>query len=323
MSGVTEYFAKVVKEHDTTIPEKKVLLEISETLDRNMNVVANRFFSCLEASKEHEARVAFIKKADRLSGKFDPSKVIFKEVNPYEQMSTIKTWLHDTKITKSHTFFLSSLVDDYIPAGVKKIDGIDATTMHVVLGSTRGEKAAPKYEDWAIVDPLENQEAFMKPLTALEVVRQPNFSFATIVKDEAYRNEVIDNAWRYGSTYACVEDKGQSKNSQKKLRSAAFNLCSLINEKATHEDVFADDVIINNDIHFADFSLEKSKEALDVSVSIGELFKACNKAIIKKDEGDLQTCLENLFISNLGPVSTEMLKALIARILEKNNKEAL
>jgi len=320
MITVTDYFTKVVKEHETEVPPKAVLTEISATLDRSMNEVLNPFFAALEASKEHELRVAFLKKQERLAGKYDPSKVIFDDINPYEQMSVIKTWLHETKIRKSHTFFLACPEDDYIPAAVKKIDGIDATTMHVVLGATRGDKAAPKYDNWATEAPSKEQEAFMKPLLALEVVRQPNYSFASIIKDEAYRNDVIDHNWRYGSPFACVEDKGQSKNSAKKLRSAALNLCSILNARSSDEDVLADDIILNSEVRFADFSDEKSLEDLDITVSIGDLFRATYKAIIRKDETDLSKCLQNAFISSLGTVSCPALKAIVARTLEKNNK---
>lgn len=320
MSTITEYFSKVIKEYDTELPNKAVMQQISETLDHKMNDVIDKFLTNLQASKEHEARVKILTGAERCAGKYEKSKVIFDGVNPYEQFSAIDTWLTNVKIAKTHTFFLFAPRADYIPASVKKIDGLEATTMHVVLGSTRGEKAAPEYKEWAEAEPTEAQEVFMKPLLALEVIRQPNFSFASLVKDEAYKNDVIDHTWRYGKKYACVEDKGQSKNTPKKLRSAGFNLCALLHEKSSDDDLLAKEVIINSEVNYADFSEEKTLEDLDVSVSVGELFKATRKAIIKKDENDLQKCLENIFISSLGSVTTNSVKELVAATLEKNNK---
>lgn len=322
MSSIPEYFAKVVKEFDTSVPKNNVLNDMSVTLDSKMNQVIDKFFGNLETSADHASRVEFLEKSDRCSGKFEASKIIFTGVNPYEQMYAVDSWLKAHKIAKTHTFFMSSMTIDYIPVTVKKMDGIDATAMHVILGSTRGEKAAPKYEDWATTDPIELQQEFMKPLLALEVVRQPNYAFATILKDEAYRNEIIDNTWRYGSEYACVEDRGQSKNSKKKLRSAALNLCSLLDKKSTIEDPLADDVIITKDVLFSDFSDEKGHEDLDVVVTVGELFRATRKAFVRRDESALGECLENLFISSLGPVTTESLKKLVAETLIENDKSS-
>jgi hypothetical protein len=322
MSTITEYFTSVTKDFETKLPKKAVMREISETLDRKMGDVVNKFLNSLHTSKDHEERVKLLKKADRCSGKYDKSKVIFLDINPYEQMGAIDTWLKEVKIAKKHTFFLSVKDDDYIPAAANKIDGLEATLMHVVLGATRGEKKAPKYKEWAESDPRESREEFMKPLLALEVVRQPNFSCASLLKDEAYRNDIIDYSWRYGSTYACVEDKGQSLNSPKKITSAGLNLCSMLHEKSSDDDLLADEVVINSEVEFRNFCDEKTLDDLDVSVSVGELFRSVHKAFIKKDETDLEKCLENLFISSLGSSSTNNVKKLAADILEANNKNS-
>ena len=322
-TGVDRYFRRF-KEGDTTIPEAAVQKSISTLLDETEALVVNDLLSTLRASDEHQARIRELNTQPRLAGSFNSGKIIHdnESSSPFEQMAAISDWLAQKKIKGNHTFFLSAPGGDHIPVYIKKQDGRDTTTMHVMLGSKTGSHKAPRYEDWSDTDPWDNgvQKRFVYPLEALEIVRQPNFSAATVLKGNAFETHCIDTAHRYGSIYACVEDKGQSKNTAKKIRSAGLNACTFADIFSDTADPTADEADIFLPINYEDYAEEGYLDALDVSVTPGKLMKAAEKVLINNlDDGDLMRQLENLTIAKLGVVRTPLLSEHIAKKLTTNN----
>jgi hypothetical protein len=296
---------------ETTLPSKQVLLQLSPILDQAMGDVIVDLTNILKNSPEHQARVNLLTAQPRAAGTYDGSKVIFDGVSPFEQTVAIESWLTQRRIRNVHTFFLST-PNDYIPAQVKKIQGKDSTLMHTVLGSTRGMKKAPKYEDWADNDPINTpeQKVFIDPLKYLEVVRQPYFSSATIFKSNSYDAGLIDSEWRYGKEYACVELKGQSKNSKQKIASAALNACALLDLYSDVNDPNADDRVMTPDLDIDE----------DLSVTVGEFMDATKKAIVDQNMTDLTQVMENLFLNQLEEIDTPLLEDFVNQKKQANDK---
>jgi hypothetical protein len=332
--SVYNYF-KNYEDGDASLPKRDVLSLMSHTIDETMRSVLDDFSNVLRNSQDHKLRVQELCVSPRLAGKYNIDSVRFKDCSEFEQMMTVKDWLHQKKIRDIHTLFFAAAAgrddkDDYIPVSVSPQANADANSMHVVLGSTRGAKAAPRYKDMAALhdDPKEDAsiQIFLRALSALEVVRQFEFSAATIIKDSAYESDLIDHKWRFGSDYSCVEAKGQSKPAgaySKKYMSAAKNTCAIVKEYSTDDDPLAEECVITPDLNFEDFSLDEDqyRDDLDVSVSGNELMNAAKKAIINKNDDDLKALMQNLAINHIGPVKSPLLARHFEKILLDNDKD--
>ncbi len=321
--GVDSYFRRF-RAGDTTVPGAAVQKSIATLLDRTEATVVNDLLNTLRMSDEHRARIGELNAQPTLAGKFNSDKVIFdyETASSFEQMAALSDWLAQKKIRTDHTFFFSVPNDDYIPVYVKKY-ATEATAMHVRLGATQGTHKAPKYEDWAGTDPWFNdaQKRFIHPLEALEIVRQPNFSAATMLKGNAYERDLVDTNHRYGLEYACVEEKGQSKNSSKKINSAGLNACSFTHIFSDRTDPTADEFDVTLPVNYEDYTEDGYLDDLDIGVTPGKLMKAAEKVLINNyDDGELTRLMENLTIAKLGVQRTPMLSEHIARKLEANNK---
>ena len=321
INPVLKYFDQF-HEGDTSVPVGNTLMPIAKHLDRATNKALKSLMTVLESSKEHRSRVSLLKKQTRTAGKFSNEKILFKGENAFEQMVAINDWLLKTQIQKIHTFYISGRSNGYVPVRVNKFP-TDTTMMHVVLGNTRGDHKAPKYTDWAQSDPwlTRSQRIFIHPLEALEIVRQPHYSAATVLKGNAFEEKSIETEWRYGEKFACVESKGQSKDSSKKKQSSALNACSMtdyFSDIADPQALESDIAIYPNYEHYAD---EGYADDLDLSVSPGSLIIAAEKAVIKKDSSDLERLMEILTIAKLRPPQTPQLKRHIGDRLKVLDKD--
>jgi hypothetical protein len=321
--GMESYFRRF-RDGDATVPTAAVQKSIATLLDGTEAIVVNDLLNTLRMSNEHQARIRELNAQPTLAGNFHSDKIIldYDSSSSFEQMAALSDWLAQKQIKKDHTFFLSAPGDDYIPVYVKKYSTKATTAMHVMLGSKKGSHKAPKYEDWAVTDPWfdNDQKRFIYPLEALEIVRQPDFSAATVLKGNAFEFEGIDANHRYGSTYACVEDKGQSKNSSKKIKSAGFNACALTDRFSDAADPTADEANISLSVNYKDYAGEGYLDDLDISVTPGKLMKAAEKVLIDNgDDGELRQLMENLTIAKLGVQRTPLLSQHIAQKLVANN----
>lgn len=332
-AALTTYFDRV-NEGDATVPSEQALLPLSRALDSTVKSVVQGLMNGLYCCPEHDARVTLLRGRKRLSGKYSKREIIFEGISPFEQMSSIAGWLSSTHTRKLHTLFLESRCigsddHDYIPTRImpaKRDESADATTMQVFLGSTTGARKAPRYVDLAELDPNPREhdiyKFFIDSLTSLEIVRQPQYSAATVLKGNAYGLAHIDADWRYGETYACVEDKGQSKPaSMKKERSAGLNACALLDKLSDSSDPIAEEKNLCLEAHYEDYAAEGYADDLDISVSAGAIIKAAKTAIVDQNDEGLARQMQNLTISILGKQSTPALREQMANILLTNSKK--
>ena len=325
-AALTQYFERY-RTGDTTLPSADALASISRVLDASARDCINRFMQVLRASNEHEARVGTLQAQPSSAGRFAAHKIRLHDASSFEQMVAINDWLTRVRIRGNHTFFLSA-DDDYVPVQVKKYAGLDANMMHVRLGATSGAHKAPKYTDWALNNPWDNptQKVFIYALEGLETVRQPHFSAATMIKGNAFDNDYIDESWRYGDTYACVEGKGQSKAGQptatgKKVKSAGLNLATLTDDFANAADPLAVERDFCLNVNYEDYSDNGYADDLVVTVTPGALVQAAETAIVDRDTTELNRLMENLVIAKLPAPKTPMLCDYMAGRLLANNPE--
>lgn len=321
MTPVVEYFADF-NAGNTTV-NRGALEPISRKLDAATNVVIFRYMNILRSSPEHEARVRFLHRQPRTAGDFSQEKILFPNASAFEQMVAISDWLAQARIRENHTFFISAFDDDYVPVRANKIPQKPATMMHVVLGTTIGSHKSPKYENWAQSDPWLDpaQRVFIDALESLEIVRQPNYSAATMLKGNPFEHDLISTDWRYGKTFACVEDSGQSRYSPKKVKSAGLNACSLAEAFSNLFDPQAEGINICLPVHYEDYSNDQDHnryaDDLDITVSPGQIIKATQTAT----DGnwlELIRLVENLAIAKIGPPRTPVLCNYIASRIRAN-----
>lgn len=306
MVTVVKYYENV-KQGDTSLPGRPAQLSIAETLDHTTKGIVEGLTQVLQSSPEHKQRVKLLLDQPRTAGKFAESKIILEDISPFEQMVALSDVLARRKIKKTHSYFFGAENDDHIPVQVKPQS--TTTMMHAVLGSTRGERKAPKYTEWAQSDPRKDssQKRFIPVLEALEIVRQPQYSAATILKGSAFDTDYIDEKWRYGSTYACVEDKGQAKDTPKKNRSAGLNACTLLEHCSDYDDPYAEDKSITLPLSFDEYLDRGIIDETDFAVSSGGVIQDSEEAIMEDKGEELTRDMEKLTISRIGSVSTPAL----------------
>lgn len=308
-SAVADYYSSV-KGGDYTLPTPQVQQYISGKIDTAANNALTDVSTTLKNSREHRSRVMEIQRQPRTAGASSVTKAILRNATPFEQYSALKTWQEETAINKTHTFVFANPKDpdDYIPVSVKA-----NSAMQIMLGSTKGERKAPKYAEWAQNDPrlTDSQKRFIAPLESLEMVRQPEFSGATLLKSGAFANDHIDSEWRYGKDHACVESKGQGKNTAKKLASAGVNLTELFNR---FPDSDSDNNLVTRAV-YEDYVDVGYNDDAQVIVTPHSLFKATRKSILTKDDTDLNNLVSILFMTHIGPQNTPAVQAKIERKL--------
>jgi hypothetical protein len=316
-----DYFEQF-KNGDSTLPSNEVQLELSRKMDAVMQVQVERMYTVLRTSYDHFQRIGTLVAQPRTSGSIRQNKILFQGISAFEQMVVLSDWLARANIREVHTFFFA-WKDDYIHIRANVPKNSPPSTMHIVLGATSGDRKMPKYSDWAINDPWQNanHKRFIYALEGLEIVRQPNFSAATMIKGNAFEVEYIDPAWRYGTTYACVEDTGQSRISPKKQRSAALSACSLVEEFSNASDPTALETNFCLPVEYENYNDDHYIDHLNLDVSPGNLIAATKKAVIDRQDEELSRLMQNLLIAKIGVPQTPVLRAHIAEILATNSVE--
>lgn len=292
---------------------------ISAIFDEGFFKAEQQLRNIIKSSPEHRQRVKIIKDQPTLAGKFDASKIILRDVSPYEQMVAIEDYLTSHKITTAHTFFLAAENDDYIPMLCKP-----GNLFNIMLGSTQGEHKAPKYSEWALDDPYHNpyQNPFIKPLEALEIVRQPAFCGATVLKSGIYQNDDLDNEQRYGiykdpnnpksgnKPEACVELKGQKGHKKHKQMSAGVNFENIVK-------VFEPDDEMSRGIShiIEEFVDDNSTNIEESPVSPEEVQRALKSKILFDQSSKVDELSSKLLYLTLDPLTTPLARKHASRVL--------
>jgi hypothetical protein len=332
MNPVVNYFNRI-EQGDSATPTLAAYKPIAQKLDAVTAVVLKDLMDVLKATPEHTSRVQLLQNQDRTAGKYHSSKILMKDASPFEQMVAISDWIGRNAFRKDRTLFISApsypaveegAIGDYIPVLAKKFPTTSMSAMHVVLGSTTGSHKAPKYENWALHDPWDNPSdtRFIYSLEGLEMVRQPNYSAATVLKGNAFELETkIDCQWRYGAKYACVESKGQSKDSQKKQSSAGLNVCAMLETFCNISDPLAKEADICLGVQYEKYSDNGYADNLNLRTPIYQIIKSAQTAIYNNDDTHLKTMMENLTISKIGIPKTPDFKRYIADKILQNGTE--
>jgi|GEM_PF-4222037 len=257
------------------------------------------------------------------------ASIILEGSSAFEQMIALENWLDCYNyefggLKDKYTFCFSNTTERLkgraVPLSVQK----NAKSMwHVKLGTAGTEYRAPTYEfDWDYRDPWQarNVENFIYPLEALEIVRQPDFIGATLIKGNAFESEYIDQDWRYGVTdlygrdrrEACVEFKKQNSLSNSratiKLQSAAFNLFQLIAQG--HGDTDLCDHASERVLDYFD-SPQQMHEYFSLSVTPNEILEEVKQHFLTNGRSDLYYKIFKLMLAKIGPQTTPSLRAFI------------
>jgi hypothetical protein len=195
----------------------------------------------------------------------------------------------------------------------------------MMLGATQGERVAPKYTDWSENDPFDTaeQQVFIRPLRTLEVIRQPRFSFAKVMKELSQEEDLIDNTWAYGKKYWSVEGPGQSRPAtarSQKFKSAALNALSVVEEYSSTDDPEAKEVKITPDVDFTEYFDDGYDDELDVSIYAADIVKAVESSIVKKNEESLKGIMENMAVQFIGPVKTRELSERFLEVIKRSDR---
>jgi hypothetical protein len=314
--SLAKYFERF-DQGDTSLPSKDILTTLSKKLDASAQKAFKKIYDASLSDAETVKKVKELELAPRLVGKYSASKVVLKESSPFEQMVVLKSYLDTHNITQQHTYFFANGSDDYIPIRVKT-----GSLMHTILGTTKGDHRAPDYKEWAKKDPWQDksQTRFIYPLEALEMIRQSNFVAATVLKGNAFESEYIDETWRYGLEFACVENGGQSKDTPKKTKSAALNLCQLVDVFSDQSDTFADELNICVPICYENYSTSGYDDDHKFEISPGKIMKATKEAFVLENDTELDKLMLQLAIAKIGKPKTESLKKMVVKELFPNKK---
>lgn len=288
---------------------------ISQALDASMLRVYNESVKLIQGTDEHVASYSTLAGAPKNCKRFNKQKAILEKATPFEQMVALDQWIDDKEPswTKGRRTICFRIEDDIVPIYIAKTSKTHATTMTTMLGTgSRGKMKAPRYEDLASDQALVHSSIFIKPLECLELVRQPHFSAATIIKGNAWGRDVIDHTRRYEITdvhdicktsqFACVELVGQKKknNSPTKEASAAANLISLVKKHPNRP--------INRVLHYEDLAAEGYKDDAELSITPKAVWLACEKSVKSGNASDLDEIMRQLFVTELGGFTSPVVK---------------
>jgi len=312
-------------------------------ISKKINQVARRVYeelrACLWQSQEHLLRLYTIETQPRNCGSTITASLILPEATSFEQMIALENWLYRHQpLPLKHTFCLANnhyrMNGRIVPISIQK----GATSMMEVLIGTRGTAhPAPVYDqNWDNIDPWQRieRENFIYHLEALEIVRQPDFIGATLIKGNAFESEYINPDWRYGVSdssgtakrEACVEFRRQHGLTSEKLliktQSTAFNLLQLIaqdlrdidlcnHRRGTIYEYFDDPEQIPTD-----FSLKVSPQNM-----LQSLKTSCRTSENNTDRDGLYYQIFKLMAAKIGPQTTPSLRSfMIQRFIESIGK---
>lgn len=312
----------------TLVVSDQMLTAVSRQIDQAACQVYEDLRWHLWQSPEHLSRVHTIQNQPRNYISMTIAPVLLQGASAFEQMIALEHWLSNNTqlgpLRQRYTFCFSNsttrLYGRAVPLSIEK----NAQNMwRVKLGNKAIEYHAPTYKnDWDHLDPwaTHNSENFIYHLEALEMVRQPHFIGATLIKGNAFESETIDQDWRYGVTdlngqdrrEACVEFAKQNQlprpKTAIKTQSAAFNLLQLIGQG--HGDVDLCDHALTNVINHFD-SPEQISPHFSLNVTANEIWEACNETYLCNGRSALYYKMFNLMLAKIRPQTTPILRAFI------------
>lgn len=309
MSRVMSYL-RGVYDGCSDMPIFSVQSELSRLLDERMGLIVQGYENVLNSSNLTMREVNLIGSQPRLVGEYHQDKLILKGYNPFEQAFFLKQSLSSASYLKTHTFYFATQEDERIFVRVNKPAKKSLSLMHVVFGNG---KWAPKYESWAVNDPLSDpsQAKYVEMLFGLENSRQIKICAASIIKHAIFLENLIDHEWRYGMEYACVEAKKQSANTKEKLASAGKNLTGIVEYFSDASDPGAKDTMMNPSLFkyeevFPD--ADEYNDDISLCVSPSDLIQGCLEFYENRSIAQIDEALEKLFITTLGRVKNPTLQ---------------
>ncbi len=294
---------------------------ISEALDASMHRVYNDLVPAIVAEPEHLRNYRAVKEASRLCGKFTRDRALLCDTNPFEQMLALShVILADGPRWKSgnRTLCFGIGDDKVLPIYVmRRGNTAPPHLMQVMLGAGTKSLKPPTYSELASNTAGDQANLFVPSLNALEVMRQPFFSAATVMKVGMFAMKNISAEHRYGiispldatqtSHFACVELPGQNlpRNAPIKERSAATNLCHLVKHSPGAS--------IGPAIPYEQFAPEGYKDDASLSVTPRMLLRAVGQSIVFKAPNELDALMEQIFVSSIvGRPQSDRLAAVLA-----------
>ena len=295
----------------TIKPSIKYLL--SEEIDKSVLRVYNDAVHQVQVTEEHRKNLKALRDAPKTCGGFKEKTALLKSATPLEQMIALD---HLIDIRASswqkgvRTICLGTKdSDDLIPIYLLSKDNVPASTMTMRLGTgSRGKFKVPRYDQLASDSHLATHSPFAAPLEALEVVRQPYFSGATLLKGNAFSSKTIDSERRYeildpnntsqNSQFTCVEPPKQNNPnlSPIKAQSAGANILSL--EKKSPKKP------LSGKLHFDDLAPEEYKDDVVLEVRPKDYWQAVRAAILDDDMTELDRQTTILFLKKFGKFSS-------------------
>lgn len=314
-------YLRGVRAGNTEIPSQEVQTQIAQVLDHTCESIVKEYEGFLKGSQDIKRCVNNLNREPRVTGPFDPNKVLFRNYSPFEQFHILDEALKVKEYRLKHTFRFAAGENDHILVQVNKLENKRAGLMHCVLGSG---KNAPKYEQWAESDPNNSpgQKVFIAPLLQLENIRQRYFVASTTLKTALYDNSHIDSLARYGQDYACVELKKQHspENASTKQQSAGKVFSYVVNEFVDFDAPGREEITINPDTEYENFFREGYDDDFNASVTPSDVMEGLLQHYEDNSDELLRKHLENLFISTMGPVHEPTLQDHLEKRLEANKK---
>ncbi|MBS0616356.1 MAG: hypothetical protein JSR58_07395 [Verrucomicrobia bacterium] len=297
---------------------------LSETIDGSVLRVYNNVVHQVQATSEHKKNLRALLDAPKTCGGFKEKTAILTNATPLEQMIALDH-LIDAKSAAwqkgARTLcFGTKDKDDLIPIYLLSKNNVPASTMTTRLGTgSRGKFKVPKYDELADNANLAKTSPFATPLEALEVVRQPYFSGATLLKGNAFLTGTIDAHRRYeildpknatqNSQFTCVEPKKQNdpKLTPTKSQSAGANLLSLEKKSPSKS--------ITKKLRFEEFAPEGYKDDVVLQLKSKDYWSSVRHAIIEEDTTELDRQTTILFLSKFGKFSSDVVNKYYADTL--------
>ncbi|NGX26257.1 MAG: hypothetical protein K940chlam6_00172 [Chlamydiae bacterium] len=285
---------------------------LSYLIDRATQKVYNEAIQLMQGTPEHRENYKTLRDAPKNCGGFKERTAILEDSSAFEQMVALDH-LIDTKAgnwPKGRRTYCFKQGDDLIPIYVNSTSKMRASTMSTVLGTgSKGRFKVPTYSALANSKEQATSSIFIKPLEGLEIVRQPHFSGATLLKGNAFEADTIDQSHRYQivdqsgnvSSLACVELKDQNKPRQvpTKERSAGCNILSM--KKTSPSKPLA------KSLRYEDFSEEGYKDDTK-PIKVKDCWRVLEGAIRPKGEEELENLMRQLFVSRVGPFTSPVVK---------------
>ncbi len=307
-------------------PSIKYLL--SEKIDDSVLRIYNDVVHQVQGTEEHRKNLKALRDAPKTCGGFKDKTALLKTATPLEQMIALDHLIDNRASSWKkgvRTICLGTKDSDaLIPVYLLSKDNVPASTMTTRLGSgSRGQFKVPRYDQLASDSYLANNSPFAAPLEALEIVRQPYFAGATLLKGNAFSTKTIDSQRRYeildpnnlsqNSQFTCVEPPKQNNPhlSPVKAQSAGSNLLSL--EKKSPKKP------LSGKLHFDDLAPEGYKDDVVLEVRPKNYWQAVCTAVLEDDtaELDLQTTI--LFLKKFGKFSSPVVNTYYADKLFKED----